>query len=315
MKIAFMGTPDFAAGALRALLDAGHEIVCVVTQPDKPRGRGKTVSCSPVKELALARGIPVLQPVKIRTPEAVEALRGYDAELFVVAAFGQILSSEILQMPKYGCINIHASLLPKYRGAAPIQQAIIDGETVTGVTIMQMEEGLDTGDILTRREVPVLPDDTGDSLHDKLMEAGASLVVETVPLIERGAVHPQKQDAEKATYAGRLQKAMGKIDWNRDAAALDRLVRGLHSWPGCYTTFRNKNLKVRAASEGADADADAKAPPGTVLRVTKETIEVQTGRGSLILHSVQPEGKKQMSVRDFLLGYPVKAGERFGETV
>ncbi len=311
MKIVFMGTPDFAAGALRALLDAGHAIVCVITQPDKPKGRGKTVSCSPVKELAVERGIPVLQPVKIKTPEATAALRHYDADLFVVAAFGQILSSEILRMPKYGCINIHASLLPKYRGAAPIQQAIIDGENVTGVTIMQMEEGLDTGDILTRREVPILPDDTGDSLHDKLMEAGAALVVETVPLIEQGMVRPQKQDAEKATYAGRLQKSMGKIDWSRDAASLARLVRGLHSWPGCYTTFRNRNLKVRAASEAAGMDGEA--PPGTVIRVTKEAIEVQTGRGSLVLHSVQPEGKKQMPVRDFLLGYPVKAGERFGE--
>ena len=311
MKIVFMGTPDFAAGALRALLDAGHPIACVVTQPDKPKGRGKTVSCSPVKELAVERGIPVLQPVKIKTPEATAALRHYEADLFVVAAFGQILSSEILRMPKYGCINIHASLLPKYRGAAPIQQAIIDGETVTGVTIMQMEEGLDTGDILTRREVPILPDDTGDSLHDKLMEAGAALVVETVPMIERGTVHPQKQDAEKATYAGRLQKSMGKIDWSRDAASLARLVRGLHSWPGCYTTFRNRNLKVRAASEAAGMDGEA--PPGTVIRVTKETIEVQTGRGSLVLHSVQPEGKKQMPVKDFLLGYPVNKGERFGE--
>ena len=188
MKIIFMGTPDFAVGALEAIIKAGHEVVCVVTQPDKPKGRGKEIQFPPVKECALRYNIPVFQPVKIKTEEAVEVLRGYDAELFVVAAFGQILSSEILHMPKYGCINIHASLLPKYRGAAPIQWAILDGEEVTGVTIMQMNEGLDTGDMLTKTIVPITSEETGDSLHDKLMVAGAKLVVETIPMIEQGSL-------------------------------------------------------------------------------------------------------------------------------
>jgi methionyl-tRNA formyltransferase len=311
MKILFMGTPEFARGALQAILDAGHEVVCVVTQPDRPSGRGRAVKYTPVKELAVERGIPVLQPVKIRTPESVARLLQYPADLFVVAAFGQILSSEILHMPSYGCINIHASLLPKYRGAAPIQQAILDGETQTGVTIMQMEEGLDTGAILTCAVVPILPGDTGDSLHDKLMEAGAKLVVETIPLLEQGSVTPRPQREEDACYAGMLKKAAGKIDWSRDAATLERLVRGLNSWPGAYTDFRNKTLKIWEAQIG-EAAGDGTLQPGIVRAVTKETIEVQTGKGTLILKSVQPEGKKKMAVRDFLPGYPVKPGEYLG---
>ena len=311
MKIVFMGTPDFAVGALEAIIRAGHEVVCVVTQPDKPKGRGKEIQFPPVKECALRYGIPVFQPVKIKTAEAVEELRGYDAELFVVAAFGQILSSEILHMPKYGCINIHASLLPKYRGAAPIQWAILDGEKQTGVTIMQMNEGLDTGDMLTKTVVEIAPDETGDSLHDKLMEAGAQLVVDTIPLLEQGSLTPEKQDDEKSCYAKMLQKSLGRIDWNKEAVVLERLIRGLNSWPGSYTKFRNKNLKIWEAECGTLENKTA--VPGEVLAVTKESIEIQTGEGSLLLKSVQPEGKKRMAVKDFLLGYPVKAGERFGE--
>ena len=316
-----MGTPDFAVGALEAIIQAGHEVVCVVTQPDKPKGRGKAVQFPPVKECALKYEIPVFQPVKIKTEESVEILRQYEAELFVVAAFGQILSSEILHMPKYGCINIHASLLPKYRGAAPIQWAILNGETETGVTIMQMNEGLDTGDMLTKAVVPISLQETGDSLHDKLMEAGAKLVVETIPMIEQGSLTPEKQDDSQSCYAKMLQKSLGKIDWNKEAVVLERLIRGLNSWPGSYTGFRGKNLKIWEAQCGsgqegmqqASAGDAGNATPGTVVNVTKETIEVQTGEGTLLLKSVQPEGKKRMAVKDFLLGYPVKAGERFGE--
>jgi len=209
MKIVFMGTPDFAVGALEAIVAAGHEVTCVVTQPDKPKGRGKEIQFPPVKECALKHGIPVFQPLKIKTPEAVAELRTYEADLFVVAAFGQILSAEILHMPKYGCINIHASLLPKYRGAAPIQWAIINGEIQTGVTIMQMNEGLDTGDMLTKAVVEIAERETGDSLHDKLMEAGAKLVVETIPMIEQGTVKAEVQDDTKSCYAKMLQKSMG----------------------------------------------------------------------------------------------------------
>lgn len=336
MRIVFMGTPDFAVGALEAVIQAGHEVVCAVTQPDKPKGRGKEIQFPPVKQCALAHGIPVFQPVKIKTPEAVAQLAAYEADIFVVAAFGQILSSEILHMPKYGCINIHASLLPKYRGAAPIQWAIINGERESGVTIMQMNEGLDTGDMLTKTVVPITADDTGDSLHDKLMEAGAELVVKTLPLIERGEICPEPQNDEESCYAKMLSKSLGRIDWTKPAEELERLVRGLHSWPGCYTAFRGKNLKVweaeaaaepgaaenkAAAEAAAESGKDAgireqggrASAPGTVAFVTKETIGVATGRGILLLKSVQPEGKKRMRVKDYLLGYPVKAGESFGE--
>lgn len=311
MKILFMGTPDFAVGALEAIIKAGHEVVCAVTQPDKPKGRGKAVQFPPVKECALKYGIPVFQPVRIKMEEAVEVLRGYEAELFVVAAFGQILSSEILHMPRYGCINIHASLLPKYRGAAPIQWAILNGETESGITIMQMNEGLDTGDMLTKTVVPILPEDTGDSLHDKLMEAGAKLVVETIPLIEQGALTPQKQDDASSCYAKMLTKALGCIDWQQDAVTLERLIRGLNSWPGSYTRFRGKNLKIWEAACGQAQGRSA--APGTVINVTKDSIEVQAGAGSLCLTCVQPEGKKRMAVKDFLLGYPVKTGEILGQ--
>lgn len=316
MRIVFMGTPEFAVGALEAILAAGHEVVCVVTQPDKPKGRGKTMQCSPVKECALLHKIPVFQPVKIKATEAVEELKGYDAELFVVAAFGQILSSEILRMPKYGCINIHASLLPKYRGAAPIQWAILNGESQSGVTIMQMNEGLDTGDMLTKCIVPIGKKETGDSLHDKLMEAGAKLVVETIPMIEQGTLTPQKQDDSQSCYAKMLQKSLGRIDWNQDAVTLERLIRGLNSWPGSYTGFRGKNLKIWEAECGQDDTQslpEKSSEPGEVTFVTKESIGIQTGNGILVIKSVQPEGKKRMAVRDFLLGYPVTAGERFGE--
>lgn len=313
MKIVFMGTPEFAADALEALIQAGHEITAVVTQPDKPRGRGRQMQFPPVKECALQHGIRVLQPMKIKTPEAVEELGKIEADIFVVAAFGQILSSEILHMPRLGCVNIHASLLPKYRGAAPIQWAILNGEKETGVTIMQMDEGLDTGDMLSSVMVPVTDQDTGDSLHDKLMEAGAKLIVDTLPLIEQGKVTPEKQKDEDSCYAGMLSKAFGKIDWTKSAEELSRLVRGLNSWPGSYTTFRGKMLKIWEAEvqeDGSKPDGRDKEAAGTVTEVTKEVIKVQTGEGLLAIKSVQPEGKKRMQVKDYLLGNPVRTGER-----
>lgn len=325
MRILFMGTPEFAAGALEAILAAGHEVVCAVTQPDKPKGRGKTMQCPPVKECALRHGIPVFQPEKIKEPKAAAELEKYKADLFVVAAFGQILSSEILHMPKYGCINIHASLLPKYRGAAPIQRAILDGEKESGVTIMQMNEGLDTGDMLTRVVVPITEKETGDSLHDKLMEAGAKLVVETIPLIERGELVPQKQEDEKSCYAKMLHKSMGRLDWTQDAQVLERMVRGLNSWPGAYTSFRGKNLKIweaECSQREEENQTDKMNPeqksldqknPGEVIHTAKDSFTVQTGNGSLTIRTVQIEGKKRMAVKDFLLGYPVTAGELLGD--
>lgn len=309
MDIVFMGTPDFSVGALEALIAAGHHITAVVTQPDKPRGRGKEVQYPPVKECALKHGIEVFQPVKIKAPEAVEVLRTYEADLFVVAAFGQILSQEILDMPKYGCINIHASLLPKYRGAAPIQWAILDGEPYTGVTIMQMNAGMDTGDILTSVKVEITPEDTGDSLFDKLCVAGAELCVRTIPLIEQGSLTPQIQNEAEATYAGKISKAIGKIDWSESAEVIERKVRGLNSWPSAYTAYHGKQLKIWKASVSSENQNGA---PGTVHAVTRENFSVNTGSGVLTVWEVQLEGKKRMQVRDFLLGYSMSAGETIG---
>lgn len=309
MKIVFMGTPDFAVGALEALVEAGHEVVAVVTQPDKPKGRGKEMQQTPVKACALKYNIEVFQPVKIKTPEAVEVLRGYGADLFVVAAFGQILSKEILDMPKYGCVNIHASLLPKYRGAAPIQWAILDGEKETGVTIMQMNEGLDTGDMLTKVIVPIENTDTGESLFDKLAEAGAKLLVETIPQIEAGTLKPEPQEDSLSTYAKMIKKEMGLIDWKKEAIVLERLVRGMNSWPSAYTHFNGKTLKVW---EAAVEVSENKAEPGIVVEVTKNSIKVQTGKDILVLKQIQLEGKKRMDVAAFLLGYKVEVGTVLG---
>lgn len=310
MKVVYMGTPDFAVGALEAIMEAGHQVTAVVTQPDKPKGRGKEVQMSPVKACALKYNIPVLQPVKIKEAEAVETLRTYQADIFVVAAFGQILSEEILAMPKYGCVNIHASLLPKYRGAGPIQWAIINGEKITGVTIMRMDKGLDTGDMLFQKEVAIAPDETADTLHDKLAEAGAHLIVEALAKIEAGDVTPVKQKDEESCYAKMLTKAMGRIDWQMDAKKLDCLIRGLISWPGASTVFRGKSLKIWKEEVVSEQDGfNAMAQPGTVVRVEKDAFYVQTGKGILKILEVQPEGKKRMAVKDFLPGYPVKVGE------
>ena len=309
MKIVFMGTPDFAVGALEALVEAGHEVVAVVTQPDKPKGRGKEMQQTPVKVCAIKHNIEVFQPVKIKTAEAVEVLKGYGADLFVVAAFGQILSKEILDMPKFGCVNIHASLLPKYRGAAPIQWAILDGEKETGVTIMQMNEGLDTGDMLTKVIVPIEDTDTGESLFDKLAEAGAKLLVETIPQIEAGTLNPEPQDDSLSTYAKMIKKEMGLIDWKKDAIVLERLVRGMNSWPSAYTHFNGKTLKIWEA--GVEV-SEEKAVPGTVVEVNKNSIKVQTGQDLLVLKQIQLEGKKRMDVAAFLLGYKVEAGTVLG---
>lgn len=314
MNILFMGTPDFAVGALEAVIQAGHRVVCAVTQPDKPKGRGKELQMTPVKQCALKYNIPVFQPVKIKTAEAVAELKKYQADIFIVAAFGQLLSEEILYMPKYGSINIHASLLPRYRGAAPIQQAILDGEKETGITIMQMDKGLDTGDMLMKCTVAIDRKETGESLHDKLCQAGAELIVKALPLIEANKLVPEKQKEEEASYVKLLNKAMGHIDWTKDAAGIDRLVRGLNSWPSAYTNYNKKSLKIwDAEPENAlqEAGAEDGAAPGTVVKVEKDAFYVQTGAGILKVTEVQPEGKKRMQVKDFLLGYALPAGYVF----
>ena len=320
MKIIFMGTPDFAASALEKIVEAGHEITLVVTQPDKPKGRSGELQVSDVKACALKHGFPVFQPERIQLPENVAYLKNYEADIYVVAAFGQILSQEILDIPKFGCVNIHASLLPKYRGAAPIQQAIIDGEKTTGVTIMQMAAGMDTGDILLQREIPIDDNETGGGLFDKLSELGAELIAEALPKIERGELTPVPQDEKLATKCGKLSKNMGKIDFNKSAVTIRNLVRGLNPWPSAYTRLDGKMLKIWSADAIDDKNVKEiagnvevlkNAAPGTVSFVTKDAVGVATGKGTLVLKEVQLEGKKRMLVKDFLLGNKVEIGTSF----
>ena len=315
MKIVFMGTPDFAAGALEALIAAGHEITAVYTQPDKPKGRGKEVQMTPVKELALKHDIPVYQPRRIKEAEEVEKLRQIPADIFVVAAFGQIVSQEILDIPKYGCVNIHASLLPKYRGAAPIQWAVIDGEEKTGVTIMQMNAGIDTGDILYTKEYVLEPKETGASLFDKLMVLGAEAIVEALPLLETGKLTPTPQDHTKATHAAKLTKQLGELDFDKSAVKLERLIRGLNSWPSAYTYYKGKQLKIWEAEVVGipEVQNESGMQPGTVIAVDKQSFTVAAGDGALKITELQIEGKKRMACKDFLLGYPVAIGDKLGQ--
>ncbi len=319
MRIVYMGTPDFAVGPLEAMIKAGHQVSAVVTQPDKQRGRGREVKMSPVKECALKYGISVFQPVKIREEDSIRQLSLYPADIFVVAAFGQLLPEKILHMPRFGCINIHASLLPAYRGAAPISWVIINGETHTGVTIMQMAKGLDTGDMLLKEKVLIEEKETEETLHDKLMEAGARLIVEALPKIERGELTPEKQDDALSSYASKLDKSMGLINWEKDAAALERLVRGLNPWPSAYTHYKGKTLKIWEADvikenervsgqeEGAPLQKEF-SEPGQVALVGKDFFDVVTGDGFLRIYALQLEGKRRMTVKEFLLGYEVDPG-------
>ena len=315
MKIVFMGTPDFASGALEALIAAGHEITAVYTQPDKPKGRGKEVQMTPVKVVALEHGIPVYQPRRIREAAEVEVLRQIPADIFVVAAFGQILTQEILDMPKYGCVNIHASLLPKYRGAAPINQVIVDGEEETGVTIQQMALGCDTGDMLTTKVVAIDAKETAESLFEKLAIAGAELIVETLPRLEAGEITPVPQDESQATHVRKMDKSFGKIDWTKTAVEIERLIRGLNSWPSAYTYYQGKSVKLWAADVIADdrIASSVKAEVGTIVEVAKDYFDVSTGNCLLRVTELQLEGKKRMDTKSFLLGNAWKAGFRLGE--
>lgn len=304
MKIIFMGTPDFAVRTLRSLAEAGHEITLVVSQPDKPKGRGHAMVPTPVKVVAEELGIPVFQPVKIR--EAKDVLEKTEADVCVVAAFGQIIPASILHMKKYGCINVHASLLPKYRGAAPIQWAVIDGEKESGVTIMQMDEGLDTGDMLAKAIVPLDEKETGGSLFDKLSEAGGRLCVETLAKLEKGEITPEKQGESPTAYASMLDKKMGNIDWNKSAVVIERLVRGLNPWPSAYTHLDGKTLKIWACD--VLPQSASKGESGEILEVTKDAIHVQTGDGILVLREIQLAGKARMDAGAFLRGYKVVPG-------
>lgn len=309
MKVLFMGTPEIAATILSAIISSKHEVVGVVTQEDKPKGRGKVMAMPPVKEVALNAGIEVFQPHKIKEESAIKKLSEFDADVFVVAAYGKILSKEILDMPKYGCVNVHASLLPKYRGAAPIQWSIIDGEKLTGVTIMQMDEGLDTGDMLFKSVVEIADDDTADSLYDKLSECGASLIVDALDSIEVGDIHPVKQDDTQATYAKILDKSLGKLNFSKPSVEIERLVRGLNSWPGTFTYIDGKMLKIW---EVKLSDMTSNGEAGTVHSADGGRLFINTADTALELLSVQLEGKKRMDVKSFMLGYKINAGDKLG---
>ena len=309
MKVIFMGTPDFSVGTLEAIVEAGHEVVLAVTQPDKPKGRGKAVQFSPVKEAAIAHNIPVFQPKKIREPENIEELRKYEADIMVVIAFGQILPKEILEMTPYGCVNVHASLLPKYRGAAPIQWAVIDGEKTSGVTTMQMDEGLDTGDMILKDEIVLDENETGGSLHDKLADMGAKLLVETLTALENKTATFEKQGESPTAYAKMLDKKLGQIDWKEDAVKLERLIRGLNPWPAAYTTWDEKTMKIW---ESEVKEEETGKEPGTIVAVEKDGFFVQTGKGLLKITALQIPGKKRMDAGAFLRGYHPEVGTLLG---
>ena len=307
MKVVFMGTPDFAVGALEKIIEAGHEVTLVVTQPDREKGRGKELAFSPVKECAVKHGIDVFQPLKIRLPENVEELKKYEADVFVVAAFGQILSKEILDMPKFGCINIHASLLPKYRGASPIAWSILNGDEETGVTIMQMNEGMDTGDILLQRAIPIEKKETTEGLFDKLMILGADMIVEALDKLSKGELKAVPQDDSLATKVGKMDKTFGLIDWNEAAEVIERKIRGLYSWPSAYTFIKGKRLKVYDG-EVIKAETSGKEP-GSIVKVEKDSFTVMTGKDALKISDIQIEGKRRMAVKEFLLGYALNEGD------
>ena len=322
MRIVFMGTPDFSVPALKALVEVGHQVIAVVTQPDKPKGRGKEVQMTPVKIQAMEYGIPVYQPAKVREASFVEVLQGLEADVYVVIAFGQILPKAVLELPKYGCINIHASLLPKYRGAAPIQWCVIDGERETGITTMMMDVGLDTGDMLEKTVIPIEEKETGGSLHDKLSMAGGDLILSTLKKLEEGTLVRTPQTDEGTCYAKMLTKSLGDIDWNQGAVSIERLIRGLNPWPSAYTMWNGKTIKIWAADviagrEAADFLSESGVPaetgtaPGTVVCSDKRGLVVSTGGGLLSIRELQMEGKKRMDTPAFLRGYPIPAGDVF----
>ncbi len=309
MKIVFMGTPDFSVETLKQILAAGHEVSLVVTQPDRPRGRGKKPSFSPVKEYAMEQNIPCFQPEKIRDESCMEILQKEQADIFVVVAFGQILPQRVLDIPKYGCMNVHASLLPKYRGAAPIQWSVINGDAQTGVTTMKMDAGMDTGDILLQESIEISPDETGGSLFDKLAVAGGALCVKTLSQIAEGNIEPVPQDHEAATYTRMISKKDGEIDFTLPAQRIECLIRGMNPWPSAYTHIGNKMLKIWEAEVVAQNDAHKH---GEVFDVTKDAFCVAAGDGALKILSLQLEGKKRMNTADFLRGYSLENGDCLG---
>lgn len=308
MKVMFMGTPDIAVPALEQIIEAGHEVVLVVSQPDKPVGRSKELKPTAVKECALAHGIEVYQPVRIRAEESVAYLQQFEVDVIVVEAFGQIIPQAILDIPKHCCVNIHTSLLPKYRGAAPIQWAVLNGDLVTGVTTMRMDAGLDTGDIIMQAEKIIHEGETSGTLFERLARAGAKLIVKTLEAIENGTATYTPQNEAMATHVSKITKEMGSIDWNRSAKEIECWIRGMDPWPSAYTKLGDKTVKIWKAKVVSEEQT---AKPGTIVRVTKNTLEVQTGDGILAILELQMEGKKRMAADAFLRGCAVEEGTVF----
>lgn len=319
MRIVFMGTPDFAVHSLKALLEAGHELIGVITQPDRPRGRGQKLTPSPVKTAAMEAEIPVYQPEKIKTPEFVNQLQQLSPDLIVVVAFGQLLSKQILELPRYGCINVHASLLPKYRGAAPIHWAVINGETKTGVTIMYMNEGLDSGDMIISSETDILPNEDTGSVHDKLAQLGGASLVKAIQLIAEGTAPRIPQNHDKATYAPLLKRETERIDWSKAPDAVCNLIRGLNPWPGAYTMLGEKVLKIWQARPCEAEDIAGTVPelktasPGEILgRVPGLGFAVAASGGCIAVTEVQLQGNKRLNAEDFMNGHNIPRGTRLG---
>lgn len=307
LRLVFIGTPEFACPTLQKLIDRGEQVVAVVTQPDRPKGRGQQLAAPPVKLLAERHAIPVLQPAKVRAPEFIEVLRELSPDLIVVVAFGQILPKALLDLPRHGCINVHASLLPRYRGAAPINWCIVNGETETGVTTMQMDVGLDTGDMLLKKTTPISPNEDAQELHDRLSLLGAEALAETLDLLVAGRLVPEKQDDALSCYAPMLKKETGLIEWDRPAQEILNQVRGLTPWPGAYTFLEGKTLKIFRCRTAGGSGA-----PGTVLEADRSGLVVACGEGGLLIDELQLEGKKRLSARDFLAGYKIEPGTVLG---
>ncbi|MFQ9892409.1 MAG: methionyl-tRNA formyltransferase [Emergencia sp.] len=309
MRIVFMGTPDFAVPVLEEIIKAGHQVGYVITQPDKARNRGKKVQFTPVKEAALRHDIPVLQPEKIKnSPQTMDVLREYEPDIIVVVAYGQIIQKELLSLPRFGCVNVHASLLPRLRGASPIQHAILCGEEETGVTIMQMAEGLDTGDMLSRIKTPV-GSKNGEQLHDELSVLGAKLLAETLPKIEAGKIQPEKQDDSLSTYAGLITKQDGKVDFTQSPEVIERKIRAFDPWPGAFCTFREDSMKIwKAVVQEMATEKES----GTIIAVSDDGLDVACGGGVLRITEIQMPGKKRVSINAFLRGNQIEKEEKLG---
>lgn len=314
MRLVFMGTPDFAVSTLKEIIHAKHEVLCVVTQEDKPKGRGKQMQITPVKEVALSCNLPILQPKRVREAKHIDYIRSLKPDVIVVVAFGQIIPQEILDIPKYGCLNVHASILPAYRGAAPIQWAVLDGLKESGVTIMKMDAGLDTGDMIRVEKISLEEEETSGSLFDKLSDLGSKALVKVLDDLEEGrAIFTKQPEKSPTPYARMIDKAMGEIDWNRSAIEIERWVRGMNPWPSAFTHIEGKSLKIWQAKAKEDTKDGINFAPGQVVGTGKEEILIKTGDGLLSVLSLQLEGKKRMEAGAFLNGFALKTGQQLGQ--